>query len=182
MQKYGLFCSLWSYGNLDMSVFVERGKSEYLGEKLNPLMVLLLGLSNISVRRVVFFFPSACMLLGKRPADFCKRQRSKPMCENKLSWVNLSFWPDLNFGTLMFGFQVIAGPPAKLNILKFDHCEVGMKKACLGPSVSVFHLYVLITESNLSMSESQTHCKKSVLLTLGAPRDIRLRGIRTFQP
>ena len=57
----------------------------------------------------------------------------------------------------MFGFQVIAGPPAKLKILKFDHSEVGMKNACLGPSVSVFHLQILNTEFNLSMSESQTH-------------------------
>ena len=61
------------------------------------------------------------------------------------------------FGTLMFGFQVIAGPPAKLKILKFDHSEVGMKNACLGPSVLVFHLQILNTEFNLSMSESQTH-------------------------
>ena len=61
------------------------------------------------------------------------------------------------FGTIMFGFQVIAGPPAKLRILKFDHSEVGMKYACLGPSVSVFHLQILNTEFNLSMSESQTH-------------------------
>ena len=40
----------------------------------------------------------------------------------------------------MFGFKVIAGPPAKLKILKFDHSEVGMKIAFLGPSVLVFHL------------------------------------------
>ena len=67
----------------------------------------------------------------------------------------------------MFGFQVIAGPPAKLKILKFDHSEVGMKNACLGPSVSVFHVQILNTEFSLSMSESQTHWN-SVLLTLGA--------------
>ena len=46
----------------------------------------------------------------------------------------------------MFGLQVIAGPPAKLKILKFDHSEVGMKNACLGPSVAVFHLQILIAE------------------------------------
>ena len=43
----------------------------------------------------------------------------------------------------MFGFQVIAGPPAKLKILKFDHSEVDMKNASLGPSVSVFHLKIV---------------------------------------
>ena len=57
----------------------------------------------------------------------------------------------------MFGFKVIAGPPAKLKILKFDHSEVGMKNACLGLSVSVFHVQILNTEYILSMSESQTH-------------------------
>ena len=56
----------------------------------------------------------------------------------------------------MFGLQVIAGPPAKLKILKFDHSEVGMKNACLGPTVSVVHLQILNTEFNLSRSESQT--------------------------
>ena len=57
----------------------------------------------------------------------------------------------------MFGFQVIAGPPAKLKILKFDHSEVGMKNACLGPSVSVFHLQILNTEFNQSKNECQTN-------------------------
>ena len=48
----------------------------------------------------------------------------------------------------MFGFQVIAGPPAKLKILKFGHSEVGMKNTCLGRSVSMFHVQILNTEFN----------------------------------
>ena len=69
-QKYGLFCSLWSYGNLEMLAFAERGDRSTRGKtflnnertniKLKPLMVSLLGPSNISVTRVVSFLPSTC--------------------------------------------------------------------------------------------------------------------------
>ena len=134
---------VWTFENL---VSAERRDQSNWGKtflnkertniKLNPLMVSLLGPSNIRVRRVAGLFLAfhlqlpceqrlhfrgvswsakvvgrgyfsasshsenvasarriTCSLLGKRPR-FCKRQRSKHICESK--WVNLSFWPDLN--------------------------------------------------------------------------------------
>ena len=98
--KIRTVCSLLSYGNLEMLVSAERvdrstRRKTFLNKertniKLNPLIASLLGPSNISARRVVSFLPSTCSLRGKRPR-FCKRQRSKPICESKVSRVNLSF-------------------------------------------------------------------------------------------
>ena len=140
-----------------------------------------LGPSNISVRRVVFFLLPLAPYLEKDP-DFCKRQRSKAICESKLSWVNLSFWPDLNFWYINVWFSGYCRPTSEAQDSKvwslWGRYE---KRESWTQCVSVFHLQMLNTEFNLSMSECQTHWK-SVLLTLGAPRDFKLRGIRTFQP
>ena len=90
---------VWKCGNVGFRREGEIGvpgkktllNKEITNIKLNPLMVSLLGPSNISIRRVVSFLPSSCSLLGKtKGPDFCKRQRRKPICESKLS--DLSFW------------------------------------------------------------------------------------------
>ena len=113
---------VWKCGNVGFRREGEIGvpgkktllNKEITNIKLNPLMVSLLGPSNISIRQVVSLLPSSCSLLGKtKGPDFCKRQRRKPICESKLSSFNLSFWPDLNFWYINVWFSGYCRPTSE---------------------------------------------------------------------
>ena len=179
-----------------MLVFAERGKSEYLEKKtllnkeitnikLNPLMVSLLGPSNISIRRVVSFLPSSCSLLGKtKGPDFCKRQRRKPICESKLSSFNLSFWPDLNFWYINVWFSGYCRPTSEAQDSKVwsfwgrYEKRVSWTQCFSVPSSNFWTLSSIYQWASPKPTKRASYWR----LELGAPRDIGLRGISTFQP
>ena len=87
---------------------------ERTNNKLNPLMVSLLGPSNIlKCKASGLFLALHLQLTWKKTQIFCKRHRSKPICESKLSWANWSFWPDLNFCYINVWFSGYCRPTSE---------------------------------------------------------------------